>query len=139
MGMKAVALAFEQGDDLTEAKAACRHGEFGKWLDDFFPKGWETARKYMRLAEIPKSNRDGILQDAKSLNDAFRALGIIAPEPVKQLTDAPGITIPPEIQKLNWIAEWAAREEPKFESMSPLAKEELKTKLRPVVAIYNRL
>jgi len=137
--MRAVRLAFEQGDDLILVKSLCRHGEFGKWIEDNFHKSWWVANKYMRLAQVPRCDRERLLQDAKSLNDAFRALGIISPEPAKQLDDVPSITLPPEVQKLNWIAEWVEREEPSFEKMPQIARDELKTRLRPVVEIYNRL
>ena len=139
LGLKAIDLAFAQGDDLADAKSRLQHGEWGQWLRDNFPKDERTARRYMQLAEIPKRTRMSVLQDAKSINEAFRMLQIIQPEPVKQIEQLPSITLPPEVQKLNWIAEWVVREHPTFEKLNPLAREELKTRLKPVVDIYQKL
>lgn len=137
-GVAAIALALDQGDDLIAAKSLCKHGEFQLWVMANFPKTYRTAAKYMKLAEIPKGNRSSLLKDAKSVNEAFRLLGIISPEPSNQI-DAPSISIPPEVQRLNWLAEWAGKSDMDFSKWEPARREEMKTKLRPIVAIYERL
>lgn len=137
-GLKAIALVFEQGDDLMAAKAACVHGEWAAWLKSNFQKSQDTAGRYMKMALVSNSDRVRILKDAKSINGAFRMLGIIPPEP-KQIGVSLSISIPPEIQKLNWLAEFFVKNAPKFDEMTVPAKEELKTKLKPIVAIYESL
>lgn len=139
MGLHAIQLAFEQGDDLLDAKEHMAHGLWMDWLTANFPKDHSLAARYMRLAKVPKLERSPILQDAKSVNEAFRMLGIIAPEPGKIADGVARITLPPEIQKLNWLAEWIGREQPTFEEMPPLARGELKTRLRPIVELYEKL
>lgn len=139
LGLKAISLAFEQGDDLREVKERLNHGEWLPWLKENFSKDERTARRYMQLAEIPKRTRMSVLTDAKSINEAFRMLGIVQPEPAKQAIDQPLITIPPEVQKLNWIAEWVAREKESLTKLPDLARQELKTKLLPVVEVYKLL
>jgi hypothetical protein len=139
MGLHAIQLAFQQGDDLLDAKENMPHGQWLPWLEANFPKDHSLAARYMRLAKVPKLERSPILQDAKSVNEAFRMLGIIAPEPARLNEGEARISLPPEIQKLNWIAEWCAREQPTFEEMTPLARGELKTRLEPIVQLYAKL
>jgi len=43
---------FELGDLLIEAKAACEHGQWGKWLDAEFDWSADTAGRYMGAAEL---------------------------------------------------------------------------------------
>lgn len=138
VGMKAVALAFEQGDDLVRVRSSYSQCEFSEWISENFGKGWRTAQKYMKLAAIPKADRKLVLTDAKSLNDAFRTLGIISNEQ-PELISEPSISIPPEIQRLNWIAQWMPKCEASIMAMNPLARQELKARLSPVVEVYKKL
>jgi hypothetical protein len=94
-GLKAIKAAFEQGDDLILAKKECQcnrscdgryKGNFMEWVNENFPKGYETARRYIRMATVPKDHRSSLLNEAKSVNQAFRMLGILAPEKPKEPT-----------------------------------------------------
>ena len=138
-GFKAIALAFEQGDDLILVKAGCKHGEWEEWLEKNFEKGQDTARRYMKMAAVPKDDRSRLLTEAKSINDCFRTLGIIAPEPVKAIENHSTISIPPFIQRLNWIAEYYSKSPPDIDAMQDGEREELKTKLKPIIQIYEKL
>ena len=138
-GFKAIELAFEQGDDLVEAKTHLNHGQWLPWLARNFPKEPRTAQRYMVLATIPKTTRMSYLRDSKTINDLFRLLGILPPDAPKQIDNGPSISIPPEIQKLNWLAEFFTRNPITPDKMQPLEREELKTKLRPIVRVYEAL
>ena len=137
-GLRAAAMAFELGDCLAMAKHICKHGEFVRWVEENTPVGPRQAQKYLALSEVPKANRDSYLQDAKSVNGLFRMLGVITPEPPKQI-DMPTISIPPEVRRLTWIGEWFAGHASDIEKLEPNTKAELKAKLRPVVEVYERL
>lgn len=60
--------ALAAGDLLSEAKAACRHGEWQAWLADNFAGSARTARAYLRLA----AHRD--LLEAKMADSAVLSI-----------------------------------------------------------------
>jgi hypothetical protein len=137
--VSALGLAFEQGDDLAEAKAACRHGDWELWLSSNFPKGQETARRYMKLAETPKDYRREVFFNCKSMTYAYKTLGILPTEAVTGASGGGSISIPPVIQRLTWIAEWTGRNLDDIGTWEQPRREELKLKLKPIVAIYEKL
>lgn len=139
LAFKAIALAFEQGDDLLCVKQIVPHGTFQGWIAEHFSKGYRTAAKYMSLAQIPKVNRSSLLTSGKSLTEIYRMLCIIPDDAQKQVGDGPKISIPPEIQKLNWLTEFFFKNPPQVDGMTEFAREELKTKLKPIHDIYETL
>ena len=137
--VKALQLAFEQGDDLTEAKAASRHGDWELWVESNFPKGLWTAQRYMKLATVPKNLRQQALLSCKSMTSAYKMLGILPTEAVTGASGTGSISIPPVIQRLTWIAEWTGRNLDDIGTWEQPRREELKLKLKPIVAIYEKL
>jgi hypothetical protein len=139
-GFKGVAKMFEQGDNLLLAKQNLKHGEFLPWLAQWFTKSEDTAQKYMRMAAtVPNNERARYLMDAKSQRAAFELAGILAPIPTKAIANGEDVTIPPWLQKLTWLAEWYGKNPVVIEEMEPIAREELKAKLNPIVEIYEKL
>ena len=136
-GVSAVRLAFEQGDTLREIK---QHEQLNwdSWLADNFPKSKRTAWNYMKLATVPADEREQFLEDGKSIKHALTTVGLI-PEQPKLLDVEPHVSIPPEIQKLIWIAEWLERDGEKIKAYTPNQRAELKTKLKPVIRSYESL
>lgn len=139
IGFQAIQLAFEQGDDLMEVKTSLHHGEFVPWVEKHFGKGIRTAQRYMAMAQIPKASRVTFFHDYKNLKELYLALGILPPEAPKPAIDLPRITIAPDIQRLTWLADFYERNPIKAEAMNPIQRTELKSKLRPIVAIYEAL
>lgn len=136
--LQAIWLAFEQGDDLLIAKSLCKHGAFQPWVEDNFPKSYDIAWRYMKMASIPKIERIQFLNNPKTINEIYRQLGILPPDESKP-KEIGSVTIPPEIQKLNWLAEWFSKNQPKFEEMQETERQELKFKLKPIAEIYELL
>ena len=138
-GLRAITLAFEQGDDLVSAKGLCAHGEWQSWLANNFSKSQKTACYYMRLAAIPKMTRTSVMANAHSVNEAFRLLGILAPEPAKLIEDKHSISISPIIQHLSWVAEWTGKSLNEIKEWEQPRRDEMKLKLKPIVEIYESL
>jgi hypothetical protein len=139
VAVKAVELAFEQGDDLMEAKAICKHGDWELWVEANFVKGNWTARRYMSLAAMPKTLRQQCLLTCKSMTSVYKLLGILPPEPENQIENGGSITIPPVIQRLTWIAEWTGRNLDEVAAWEQPRRDELKIKLKPIVELYEKL
>lgn len=137
--VNAITLAFEQGDDLTEAKELCKHGDWELWLDSNFHKGQDTARRYMKMAELPKDARRALFLICKSMTCAYKMLGILPPELEKQIENGGSIPISPVIQRLTWIAEWTGRNLDEIAGWEQQRRDELKIKLKPIVELYEKL
>lgn len=135
----AIGLAFDQGDDLILAKGKCPHGVFLSWVKTNFPKSIDTAQRYMRLASIPNTARMRYLSNGKSLTEALRTIGMIPETASEASGSAPSITIPPLIQKLNWLAEYFGKNPAEPGKMSDIERQELKAKLRPLNELYQSL
>jgi hypothetical protein len=145
----AVILALEQGADLLLARSIVTNASRGstkrddgkgwqRWLIANFPKSDDTARKYMALAEKAKTARARVLQDVKSIREAFRVLGLL-PEPEPEQKQLPSITVSPVIARLNYIAEWAVRSVDEIAQWEAIRRQELKLQLRPVVELFEKL
>jgi len=71
------------GQDLTEAKADLGHGGFSDWIEEEFAWTDRTARRYMRVYELFKSDN---LSDLETLKIDVSALWLIAeprvPKPI---------------------------------------------------------
>lgn len=138
-GSRAVELALEQGDDLLLAKHKCGHGPFLEWLETHFPKSPRQARNYMSLAlKVPQRKRASIFEDAKSVRDAFRILGLL-PEVETTQPTLPGLPVNPAISRLNWLAEWTTKSGDEISTWEPQQRQELKITLRPVIELYSKL
>ena len=139
-GIKAVKLIFDQGDDLILAKSECKHGDWENWIGDNFPKSLRTAQVYMAFsAKIPKAQRVAFLKDSKGVRKSFELAGILPELPKSISSGGPIVSIPAFIEKLNWLAEWVVKNPPDAQTMEPEARIELKTKLRPIIQIYEAL
>lgn len=147
--MNAVQLAIDQGNDLLLARAGvenasrgntAKKGDVGwtKWLAANYSKGYETARLYMGLSNRAKSHRAGILQNVKSLREAFRILGL-TPESETEPKQLPSITVSPITARLNFIAEWVVRESEEISKWEKFRRDELKIQLQPVVELFQKL
>ena len=74
--------AMRTGDLLSEAKAACKHGEWQNWLADNFEGSTRTAQVYMRLAghrsQLAKAQSPALLTiyEASQLIGRSRDLGL---------------------------------------------------------------
>lgn len=139
-GFKAIALAFEQGDDLIEAKSNSKHGDWEDWLSLNFTKSVRRAQEYIQFSKnVPKARRAAYLLEAKSIRKAFEIAGIIPELPASAVNNLPTISLPPFVQKLNWLAEYYEKNPPDFGTMQEVEREELKTKLKPIIEIYEKL
>jgi hypothetical protein len=147
--MSAVQLAIDQGEDLLLARARvenasrgthAKKGDVGwtKWLANNYSKGYETARLYMGLSSRVKSHRAGILQNVKSLREAFRILGLV-PEPEPEEKQLPSISVSPIVSKLNFVAEWVERSKDEIANWEQIRRQELKLQLKPVVELFEKL
>jgi hypothetical protein len=137
--VKALELAFEQGDDLTSAKEVCRPGDWELWVESNFKMGIRTAQRYMKLSETPKNDRRDVFLNCKSMTCAYKMLGILPAEAETSVENGGSISIPPVIQRLTWIAEWMGRNLDDIGTWEQPRREELKLKLKPIVAIYEKL
>jgi hypothetical protein len=133
--VRTVQVVIEQGKDLLAAKEQLPHGKFLPWLAENFPKSQRTAYNYMSVAS--KFAIIANLDDAKFQLELFKAAGLL-PE-VSQSPKQPGISLPPIIQRLNYVAEWATKEAYDIETWQPAQREAMKQRLLPVVEIYNKL
>jgi hypothetical protein len=147
--MNAIQLAIDQGNDLLHARSLVANASRGthakkedvgwtKWIANNYTKGYETARLYMGLSSRVKTHRDGILQDAKSLREAFRLLGLL-PESDAEPKQLPSITVSPIVSKLNFVAEWAVRNSEEITTWEEIRRQELKLQLKPVVELFEKL
>ena len=138
--VQTIALLFEQGDDLLLAKSQLKHGLFLPWVEQNFPKSYDTANDYMKFAAaVPKLERAPFLKDPKSIRKSFELAGIIPPIPTKAIANGEDVVIPPWLQKLTWLAEWYGKNPPAIDEMETVARLELKSKLNPIVEIYEKL
>ncbi len=147
--VNAVQLAIDQGNDLLMARSEvdnasrgthAKKGDVGwtKWLAANYSKGYERARLYMGLSSRVKTLRGSILQNAKSLREAFRLLGLL-PEDELEPKQLPSITVSPIVSRLNFIAEWVVREADQITTWEDIRRQELKLQLKPVVELFEKL
>lgn len=136
---KSVLLAIEQGQDLLLAKHKVKHGEWENWLKDHFPKTARLAQQYMVLAVEAKKQGQDFFLNAKSISEAFRLLGLLPEIPTPKQIEMPGVSIPPIIQRLNFVAEWVTKEGEELKTWDPERRRELKRRLEPVVKLYEQL
>lgn len=134
--LKTIQLVIEQGKDLLAAKTQAGHGLFLPWLAANFPKTPRTAQLYMAVAI--KCETVSYLDDAKLQVELFKVAGLL-PETEPQLSAGGGLVVPPIIQRLNFVAEWLAKESDKVSTWNAEQREAMKEKLRPVVEIYALL
>lgn len=145
----AVILALEQGADLILARSMIGNASRGntkrddgkgwqRWLIANFPKSDETARKYMALAEKAKTNRGCVLQDVKSIREAFRVLGLL-PEVENETRQLPSINVSPIVARLNFVAEWVSKSSDEITTWEKIRRDELKLQLKPVVELFEKL
>ncbi len=146
--MDAVQLAIDQGNDLSLARDCIGNASRGthakgdagwmKWIEESYPKGHETARRYMALSNGVKSYHGRILQDMKSLREAFRFLGLL-PEVENDTKQLPSISVSPIVSRLNFVAEWVMRSGDEIKNWEELRRQELKIQLKPVVELFEKL
>lgn len=147
--VSAVELAIDQGNDLLLARSMvenasrgthAKKGDVGwtKWVAANYSKGYERARLYMAMANKVKNLRGSILQDVKSLREAFRILGLIPEEdaPAKQL---PSTSVSPIVARLNFVAEWVSKSSSEIDTWEKIRRDELKIQLKPVVELFEKL
>ena len=134
-----VKLAIEQGYDLLLAKHDVNHGDWLAWLQKNFPKTPRRATDYMVLAAAHQKKGDEFFAAARTIEGAFRLLGLLPEVPQPKQIDMPQIAIPPIIQKLNSVAEWFAKESDEIKTWPKDRLSDLKQKLRPVVELWQKL
>ena len=75
-GQNAVQRAIEAGKVLNEAKARFKHGEWGKWLNEYCDTPERTARRCMRLA----ANQAALEEKLKAKSATLADLTIVGAE-----------------------------------------------------------
>jgi len=117
-----------------------RKGDVGwtKWIAANYSKGYDRARLYMVLSNRVKTSRGSILQNAKSLREAFRLLGLL-PEDEPGERQLPSITVSPIVSRLNYVAEWVVRESDEISKWEKIRRDELKIQLQPIVELFQKL
>lgn len=139
---RAVNLAIQQGGDLLLAKAQCRHGEFEDWLKKNFVKQCgktiRRAQQYMKLAVAAKTKGTSFFENAGSIEEAFRLLGLL-PEIEHVQSDIPQLTLPPIFKPFNFIAEWLAKDGDSLASWERPQLEELRQRVKPAVELHERI
>jgi hypothetical protein len=137
--MSAIQLAFEQGDDLLEAKKICAHGEFQKWVADNFPKSYKRAWDYMKLAAVPKVQRASFFENETSIRGAMKVLDILPESEPAASGQENSIRIPKVISNLTFISEWVSKSIDEISGWEQLRRDELKIKLSPIVELHGKL
>jgi|GEM_PF-2198030 len=139
-GREAILKARECGQYLIEAKQAVGHGKWSEWLANSCHGcnlDRETARRWMRLAEMPIE----ALQEALSLRQAYIIAGIL-PEPHREPGAQQGR---PEGQRwLTGISKaWElishTLEKKPIETWPETDRQTLKAKLEPMVKLHHAL
>ncbi len=75
IGQKAIAKAREIGKSIKEARGLTTKGQWMKWLENETGLKYQTARKYVKIAEVAPEHLDG----CTSLMDAYYFLGLDKP------------------------------------------------------------
>lgn len=134
-----VQLVIDQGLDLIEAKGPLDHGEWEDWfiehVADQAKLSLRRAQAYMQLAKAAKALGSTFFRDAKSIQGAFRLLGLVPDlSGPKHLSN--GATMPPIYNHLNWLAEWWTKERDSVAKMPQAQLATLEERLRPVAEVY---
>lgn len=139
-GRAAILKARECGQYLKEAKQNVGHGRWLSWLSNS-NHGWnisdETARKWMKLADIPIE----ALESIQSLKQAYLALGILPTnerEPGSQTAHPEGQRWLSSILKA-WENLSVTIERKPIADWPDSQRVTLKEKLRPMAELYQRL
>ena len=134
--LRTIQRVVEQGKDLLQAKERMGHGALLDWLNKFFPKSIRTAQRYMAVAI--KCDTVSYLDDAAFQLEMFKAAQLI-PETEKGEANPKGLSLPPIINHLNFVAEWFVKESVNISTWDENRRAELRVRLKPVVELYQTL
>jgi hypothetical protein len=135
---RAVKLLIEQGADLLLVKKQVGHGGWMEWCADNFTKSITTANRYMRLAAHAKTFKD-FETDPTSLREALRALEMLPEPEQREQAQLAAMVLPPIFSRLAPVSKWAAESFEEVKEWDSSRRDELKSQLRPIVELFNRL
>jgi hypothetical protein len=126
----------EAGEKLAEFRKTIGHGQWLNWFMDHIDSvSIDTARRWMKLAEVYNKGNGINVMSAKSVRQAYQLAGIL-PEPNDPKTSkgADGVTY-----LLHAVRLQHALEQINLEQLDEQQRAQLVARLRPIAGVYAAL
>lgn len=124
------------GATLAALKGRMGDSAFALFLDG---AGIERAFAARAIKAAGQYGRVDYTEDMAAARQLWLYADLIPVAVGDHAVDVGRVSVPPVIQRLNWISEWVSRETEDVTTWEPQRRADLKDRLRPVVEFYSKL
>lgn len=131
-----VDILLDFGANLAALKGRMGDGAFVLFLDGV---NIERAFAARAIKAAGQYGRVDYMEDMAAARQLWLYADLIPVAVGEHSPDVGRVSVPPVIQRLNWLSEWVSRDSEDVNTWEPQRRADLKDRLRPIVELYGKL